>query len=44
VVEGKRGGRVLVAGDDGVVVGAAELHPNQPGPGTHVANTGFAAE
>jgi GNAT superfamily N-acetyltransferase len=38
---GKPGGRVLVAVDDGAVVGSAELHANQPGPGSHVANAGF---
>ena len=38
---GKPGGRVLVAVEDGAVVGTAELHPNQPGPGSHVANAGF---
>ena len=38
---GKPGGRVLVAVDDGVVVGTAELHPNQPAAGSHVANAGF---
>jgi GNAT superfamily N-acetyltransferase len=38
---GKPGGRVLVAVDDGAVVGTAELHPNQPAAGSHVANAGF---
>jgi GNAT superfamily N-acetyltransferase len=38
---GKPGGRVLVAVDDGEVVGTAELHPNQPAAGSHVANAGF---
>ena len=38
---GKPGGRVFVAVDDGAVVGTAELHPNQPGAGSHVANAGF---
>jgi GNAT superfamily N-acetyltransferase len=38
---GKPGGRVLVAVDDGAVVGSAELHPNQPATGSHVANAGF---
>jgi GNAT superfamily N-acetyltransferase len=37
----KPGGRVFVAVDDGAVVGTAELHPNQAGPGSHVANAGF---
>ena len=38
---GKPGGRVFVAVEDGVVVGTAELHPNQPAAGSHVANAGF---
>ena len=38
---GKPGGRVLVAVDNGAVVGTAELHPNQPAAGSHVANAGF---
>jgi GNAT superfamily N-acetyltransferase len=38
---GKPGGQVLVAVDDGAFVGTAELHPYQPGPGSHVANAGF---
>jgi GNAT superfamily N-acetyltransferase len=38
---GKPSGRVLVAVDDGAVVGTAELHPNQPAAGSHVANAGF---
>ena len=37
----KPGGRVLVAVDDGAIVGTAELHPNQPAAGSHVANAGF---
>jgi RimJ/RimL family protein N-acetyltransferase len=37
----KPDGRVLVAVDDGVVVGTAEIHPNQPAAGSHVANAGF---
>lgn len=38
----KPGGRVFVAVDDaGVVLGTAELHPNQPAAGSHVANAGF---
>jgi hypothetical protein len=37
---GKPGG-LLVAVDDGAVVGTAELHPNQPAAGSHVANAGF---
>ena len=36
---GKPGGRVLVAVDDGAVVGTAELHPNQPAAGSHVAKS-----
>ena len=37
----KPGGRVFVAEEDGVVLGTAELHPNQPAAGSHVANAGF---
>lgn len=32
---------VLVATDDGVVVGTAEIRPNQVGRGNHVANASF---
>ena len=39
---GKPGGRVFVAvDDDGTVLGTAELHPNQPAAGSHLANAGF---
>jgi GNAT superfamily N-acetyltransferase len=38
---GKAEGRVLVAIDHGAVVGTAEIHPNQPAAGNHVANAGF---
>lgn len=39
---GKADGRVFVAEDeDGSVVGTAELHPNQPAAGSHIANAGF---
>jgi GNAT superfamily N-acetyltransferase len=38
---GKPDGRVLVAVEDGAVVGTVELHPNQPAAGSHVANAGF---
>jgi Acetyltransferase (GNAT) family len=38
---GKPGGRVFVAEKDGEVLGTAELHPNQPAGGSHVANAGF---
>jgi GNAT superfamily N-acetyltransferase len=35
-------GRVFVAeDDDGRIVGTAEMHPNQAGGGSHVANAGF---
>lgn len=38
----KPGGRVYVAvDDDGTVLGTAEMHPNQPAGGAHVANAGF---
>lgn len=34
--------RTFVAiGDRGEVIGTAEIHPNQNGPGAHVANGGF---
>jgi len=36
--------RTFVAVDGGEVVGTAELHPNQPGPGSHVANAGFMVD
>ena len=38
---GKPGGRIFVAEDNGEVLGTAELHPNQPAAGSHVANAGF---
>jgi L-amino acid N-acyltransferase YncA len=34
-------GRVFVADDNGRVLGTAELHPNQPAAGAHIANAGF---
>jgi ribosomal protein S18 acetylase RimI-like enzyme len=38
-------GRTVVAVDtDGTVVGTAETHPNQGGPGSHVANAGFMVD
>ena len=38
----KPGGRVFVAVDEnGTVLGTAEMHPNQPAAGSHVANAGF---
>jgi L-amino acid N-acyltransferase YncA len=38
-------GRTVVAVDDGgTVVGTAETHPNQGGPGRHVANAGFMVD
>jgi ribosomal protein S18 acetylase RimI-like enzyme len=38
-------GRTIVAVDsDGAVVGTAETHPNQGGPGAHVANAGFMVD
>lgn len=38
-------GRTFVAVDeDGGIVGTAESHPNQPGPGAHVANAGFMVD
>jgi L-amino acid N-acyltransferase YncA len=38
-------GRTVVATDDrGTVLGTAETHPNQGGPGGHVANAGFMVD
>lgn len=38
-------GRTLVAVDaDGTVLGTAEIHRNQAGPGAHVANAGFMVD
>lgn len=39
-------GRTLVAVDeeDGTVLGTAEIHPNQAGPGAHIANAGFMVD
>jgi GNAT superfamily N-acetyltransferase len=33
--------RVLVAEEDGAIIGSYNLHPNQSGAGAHVANAGF---
>lgn len=38
-------GRTFVAVDgDGTVLGTAEIHPNQPGPGSHVANGSYLVD
>jgi GNAT superfamily N-acetyltransferase len=38
-------GRAFVAvDDDGTVMGTAEIHRNQGGPGAHVANAGFMVD
>lgn len=38
-------GRTVVAVDeDGTVLGTAETHPNQAGPGAHIANAGFMVD
>lgn len=38
-------GRTVVAVDaDGTVLGTAETHPNQGGPGSHIANAGFMVD
>jgi ribosomal protein S18 acetylase RimI-like enzyme len=37
-------GRTVVAVDGEAVLGTAEIHPNQPGPGSHVANAGFMVD
>lgn len=36
------GNEVFVAEDAGVVLGTYFIHPNQQGPGNHVANCGYA--
>jgi GNAT superfamily N-acetyltransferase len=35
------GATVVAVDDDGSVLGTAEMHPNQGGGGSHVANAGF---
>jgi L-amino acid N-acyltransferase YncA len=35
---------VVAVADDGTVLGTAETHPNQGGPGGHVANAGFMVD
>ena len=41
----ERPGRTFVAvDDDGTVLGTAEVHPNQGGPGAHIANAGFMVD
>ena len=37
-------GRTFVALDEDVVVGTAKSHPNQGGPGAHVATAGFMVD
>ena len=38
-------GRTVVAVDsDGTILGTAETHPNQGGPGAHIANAGFMVD
>jgi L-amino acid N-acyltransferase YncA len=37
-------GRTVVAVDGTAVLGTAETHPNQAGPGAHVANAGFMVD
>jgi L-amino acid N-acyltransferase YncA len=37
-------GRTFVALDDDVVVGTAKSHPNQSGPGSHVATASFIVD
>lgn len=40
-----KNGRTLVAVDgDGPILGTAEIHRNQAGPGSHVANAGFMVD
>ncbi len=40
----QRPGRTFVAVDDDIVVGTAKSHPNQSGPGSHVATAGFMVD
>lgn len=35
---------IVAVDDDGTVTGTAETHPNQAGPGAHVANAGFMVD
>lgn len=37
-------GRTVVAVEGDVVLGTAEMHPNQLGPGSHVANASFLVD
>jgi ribosomal protein S18 acetylase RimI-like enzyme len=37
-------GRTFVAVDGGTVLGSAKIHPNQGGPGAHVANGSFMVD
>ena len=37
-------GRTVVALDDGVVVGTANMYANRPGPGSHVASASFMVD
>lgn len=37
-------GRTVVADDDGVVVGTANMYANRPGPGSHVASASFMVD
>jgi L-amino acid N-acyltransferase YncA len=38
-------GRVVVAvGEDGAVLGTANMYPNRPGPGSHVASASFMVD
>lgn len=38
------GRTVVVADQDGTVLGTAETHPNHEGPGAHIANAGFMVD
>jgi len=38
-------GRTVVAvAEDGTILGTAQTYPNQPGPGSHIANAGFMVD
>jgi GNAT superfamily N-acetyltransferase len=42
--ENPHGQAYVAVGDDGTVMGTAEIHRNQGGPGAHVANAGFMVD
>lgn len=34
----------MAVDEEGTVAGTADIHPNHPGPGSHVANAGFIVD